>query len=193
MWEELTINAGVLHELLSGACVAVAGAKDKRAGLTAVQLTATRDTVRAAGTNGFKLAYGEYQLADMREYSFAVLLPATELKNVLTLLKAHKRESVTVSENGIFVVANNVIAATPLVWNYPDIDGIIPTEWALPTGAGVPALSFDPVVLSDMAKIPNTSKRVNIYFNYEKFANLAVWDNDTGVSWRYVFMRLKSA
>jgi len=191
--EELTINAGVLHELLTGACVAVAGAKDTRAALTAVQLTAKRDTVRATGTNGFKLAYGEYKLADMREYSFGVLLPATELKNVLTLLKTHKRDNITVSENGIFVVAGNVIAATPLLSNYPNIDDIIPTEWALPTGAGVPALSFDPVVLSDMAKIPNTSKRVSVYFNYEKFANLAMWNNDSGVSWRYVFMRLKSA
>jgi hypothetical protein len=190
--EELTINAGVLLELLAGACVAVAGNKDKRPHLSAVQLTVKRDTVRAAGTNGFKLAYGEYKLPSS-EYSFGVLFPATELKNVLTLLKAHKRDNVTVSENGIFRVAGNVIAATPLSSNYPDIDNIIPAEWALPTGAGVPALSFNPVVLSDMAKIPNTSKRVNIYFNYEKFANLAVWDNDTGVSWRYVFMRLKSA
>ena len=190
--EELTINAGVLHELFTGACVAVAGAKDKRQHLSAVQLTVKRDTVRATGTDGFKLAYGEYKLTES-QYSFEVLFPATELKNVLTLLKAHKRENVTVSEHGIFRVAGNVIAATPLAWNYPDIDGIIPTEWALPTGAGVPALVFDPVVLSDMAKIPNTSKRVSVFFNYEKFANLATWNNDSGIAWRYVFMRLKSA
>jgi hypothetical protein len=191
--EELTINAGVLHELLTGASVGVALPKDNRANLMGVHIFALGDSVRVSGTNASKAVIGKVS-RESGDY-FELLLPAKDLKTVLTLLKqahkAHTNTVATVSGTGVFTIGDNVTAVTPMSHTFPDTEGIIPDEFPFPEGDTLPAIDFNPEMLGDMAKIPNTGKRVSVLLNYNSRASLATWQNDTGVAWRYLFMPLR--
>ena len=189
--EEFTISAGVLHELLTGANASAAGVKEYRAHLACVQLAVVNGVVTVAGTQGTKLAVGDYVLPDNSGIEFITLWHVSDIKHALPWLKSLKGAPVVVSPS-LLKSAESVIGLTPQTMGYPNVMAVIPNEFPTPLCDTMPAFIVDPSLLADMAKIPNTAKRVEIRFNHVKHASLAEWANESGVSWRYVFMR-KSA
>lgn len=186
--EEFTINAGVLHELLTGALVGAPRREDRRAFMNCLELTYDYGDLQIAGTDGFKLALGTYNMP-FNKTRFTSVLPVSEIKLILPELKKNKGELATVKESGVIRIGDLVMAITPAWHTFPNVLSVLPSEFKLPNDYELPALAFNPALLGDLAKIPNTGNRVEIKFNYVGHASLAEWANDSGVAWRYVFMR----
>jgi hypothetical protein len=187
--EEFTINAKVLHELLAGASVGAANAKAYQQHLACVELVmdgSTNDVLRVAGTDGKKLVIGNYGLRGVGT-NFRTLWHVNDVKPALKWLKGQKDNPVTVSSS-LLKSGGEIIGLTPMTWQYPDVMRVIPSDFPTPAGDTMPEFVFDPELLADMAKVPNSDKRVNVLFNHVKRTNLAWWKNSSGVFWRYVFV-----
>ena len=189
--EQFNIPANVLHELLTGASASAAGAKEYRQHLAQIELVVDNNLLRVAGTDGMKLAVGDYTLFTATGSYFKILWHVSEIKSALAWLKPLKDSTVLVAADSLRR-GDDSFSFTPTQFSYLDVMAVIPNEFPTPLGDTMPAFIVDPSLLADMAKIPNTAKRVEIKFNHVKHASLAEWANESGVSWRYVFMR-KSA
>lgn len=189
--QEFTINAGVLHELLTGALVGTPRREDRRAFMNCLELTYDYGDLQIAGTDGFKLALGIYNMP-FNNMRFASAWPVSQIKSILPELKKNKGELATVEESGVIRIGDLVMAIAPAPHTFPNVLSVIPTKFDVPNDYELPALVFNPALLGDLAKIPNTGNRVEIKFAYVGSASLAEWVNDSGVAWRYVFMRMRA-
>lgn len=198
---EIQIDARELLELVTGANV---GAANKREiapqHFTGVNITVSAGTIRAAGTNGAKLAIGELSLGvhfALAEFEFT--LTPDGVKSLTAWLKNWIKEYGRKNSNPLPITLNNssvnycgeILELELFSSRFPDVLSVIPSEFT-PSSDTAPAQGFNAAILADLAKIPNTNKnsQVNLRVNHAMRASLASWVNDSGVFWRYVFMPL---
>ena len=193
---EIEISGRVLLELVTGANVATAHPRENRAHLTGVHVRAGSGELRAAGTNGIKLAIGTYDTPTVSA-NFEMLLAPNSVKLLTAWLKNLVKEYGNKGLNSIPVTLNNstvnycgdVFNLELLATSWPNIDTIVPSEFA-PADYTAPAQGFSADILADIAKIPNTNKerQINLRIAHNMRPSMASWVNDTGVAWRYVMM-----
>lgn len=193
---EIEISGRVLLELVTGANVATAHPRELRAHLTGVHVRAGSGELRAAGTNGIKLAIGTYDMPTVSA-NFEMLLAPNGVKLLTASLKnwvkehgRNKSNPVTITlDNSTVNYCGHILNLELLATSWPNIDAIAPAEFA-PADYMAPAQGFSADILADIAKIPNTNKehQVNLRIAHNMRPSMASWVNDTGVAWRYVMM-----
>jgi DNA polymerase III sliding clamp (beta) subunit (PCNA family) len=195
---EIEISGRVLLELVTGAGVGAARdtAKESRPHLTGVHLSVKSGSVRAAGTNGIKLAVGTYDMPT-NSPDFELLLTPSGVKLLTTWLKNWVKEygrkginpiPVTLSDSSVNYCGNVLNLDVFSVSSFPNLDSVIPSNFTPPTDS--PAQGFMGSILADVAKIPNSDKQgqINLRIAYDMRPSMASWVNDSGVAWRYVMM-----
>jgi len=195
---EIEISGRVLLELVTGASVgaARASAKESRPHLTGVHLRVNSGSVRAAGTNGVKLAVGTYDMPTDSP-DFELLLMPSGVKLLTTWLQNWVKEygrkglnpiPVTLSDSSVNYCGNVLNLDVFSTSSFPNLDSVIPSSFTPPTDS--PAQGFMGSILADVAKIPNTNKdsQINLRIAYDMRPSMGSWVNDSGVAWQYVMM-----
>lgn len=188
-----------MRDLLTGALVA-AGKDDTMPMLAAVHVVLADGTLRAEGTDRYRLMVGTYTLPDGAAQdgaAFDVLLPRRDVEALLrSLPKPAPRsqdfasitvegESVTV-EGGAATLTIRALGAT-----YPKVASIMPADMA-PLSEGFHQITLDPKLLASFDKVPhirNTGLRM-IFTHEHKAVELRL-SHDT-ITWRGLLMPQKT-
>jgi len=154
--DTLTISAGDLADLLSGASVAMDKGKDSVSRLGSVYLSANRGKVIAKASDRYRLIVGESELAGESELG-ECQIRANDVKNILATIKANK----VVGEITLTRVGDNLsvaIGGTSLMV-YLGGETFPPYEHLL-AGESVPVagISFNATYMADFGKVPCSHK-----------------------------------
>jgi len=154
--DTLTISAGDLADLLSGASVAMDKGKDSISRLGSVYLSATGGKVIAKASDRYRLIVGEITLAGESELG-ECQIRANDVKNILATIKANK----VVGEITLTRVGDSLsvaIGGTSLSV-YLGGETFPPYEHLL-AGESVPVagISFNATYMADFGKVPCSHK-----------------------------------
>lgn len=180
---QFEIKADRLAALLSGASAAISTDKRDPDMFRAVNLRLEGGELRAAATDRYIMARGTIADLDPTLSGNAYLMPDT-IKAMLTMLKPLKASLVTVSyDNGVILKsADNIGLFDHVATDYPDLDKIIPTEFA---GLDNNVIRLDPKVLGRICKA--TSETIAWQFAGE-FRPMLGTANDNGIAWQLMIM-----
>lgn len=201
---KLELNAGVMLELITGASVGAAPAKDFRQHLTGVNIAVSGGVLRVAGTDGAKLIVGEYATPTPLGDEFNILVSPNGVKLLIQWLKDKVKEyknnpqvSVTVTDSGVFSVYGIEFCPELLGISFPAYEGVIPDVDSFNDYTGATLQGFNAKLLADIAKVPNDNNGhktgcagVRFYVGYNKRPSLVLWRNSNAVLWRVVIMPL---
>ena len=154
--DTLTIGAGDLADLLSGASVAMDKGKDSISRLGSVYLSATGGKVIAKASDRYRLIVGEIALAGESDLG-ECQIRANDVKNILTTIKANKvAGEITLTRVGDSLSV--AIGGTSLSV-YLGGETFPPYEHLL-VGESVPVagISFNATYMADFGKVPCSHK-----------------------------------
>jgi DNA polymerase III sliding clamp (beta) subunit (PCNA family) len=154
--DTLTISAGDLADLLSGASVAMDKGKDSISRLGSVYLSATGGKVIAKASDRYRLIAGEIALAGESELG-ECQIRANDVKNILATIKANKvAGEITLTRVGDSLSV--AIGGTSLSV-YLGGETFPPYEHLL-VGESVPVagISFNATYMADFGKVPCSHK-----------------------------------
>jgi DNA polymerase III sliding clamp (beta) subunit (PCNA family) len=150
--DTLTIGAGDLADLLSGASVAMDKGKDSISRLGSVYLSATGGKVIAKASDRYRLIVGESELAGESELG-ECQIRANDVKNILATIKANKiAGEITLTRVGdslSVAIGGTSLSIALGTGKFPPYEHLIPSE-----SVAVEGISFNPAFMADFAKVP---------------------------------------
>jgi len=192
---KLEINAATLDDLLAGAALAAHSKADLPA-LNAVRLALTDGVLTATATDRYRLFHGVSNdlFTDNTDDSFEILIPLNFAKAIRSNLKpliGRIARPVTVEIEDDFIR----LVTLDGTWNYRGVSGTFPPFAQLLTDTYYPmdAVSLNPKLLADMAKVPGLDKNIPLVLRStgEKKALIAQVNTDR-VNWKLLLMPMRT-
>lgn len=157
--------------------------------LNAVQLAGEGGDLVARATDRYRLIEGTLKSLDGR--LDASLVALDDIKRMITLCKAHKRNRVQLSRIGDTLTVSSLGDAITFTLR----DGIFPpTEELFTKSEGEPVavegMAFNPALMADYAKIAGKNAGIKLYFNGD-VKPMRVRITGDKVTWRALLMPMR--
>jgi DNA polymerase III sliding clamp (beta) subunit (PCNA family) len=154
--DTLTISAGDLADLLSGASVAMDKGKDSISRLGSVYLSATGNKVIAKASDRYRLIVGEITLAGESDLG-ECQIRANDVKNILATIKANKiAGEITLTRVGdslSIAIGGTSLSVYLGGETFPPYEHLLAGE-----SVSVAGISFNATYMADFGKVPCSHK-----------------------------------
>ena len=156
----VTVKAGTLYDLITGAAIAADSSRDAIARLAAVYLTAECGKLTAVATDRYRLIAGTIELEGGELSHSAITLP--DIKRLISLLKPYAKGShtVTISEEGytltITLDGNSLTVQSP-DYQFPPYSHLVSDDYS-----PVPSVALNLSLLATFAKVPHDIKQPTV-------------------------------
>jgi len=191
--QAITTQAEALRELLAGAATQ-AHAKDDLPALNAVKIYSESGRLYAVATDRYRLIEGSIEgEGDLSE----TVLRLADIKRILELVKEKRLDRMPVTLNRVgdlvsVAIAGNSITVQAWACNYPPHAQLFQEQEPVP----VPAITFNPALFADYAKIEKLAGRkgsagVKVSFYGDK-KPIGIHLNGDKVSWRALLMPMRT-
>jgi len=156
--QTVTVKAGTLHDLITGATIAADSSRDAHARLAAVYLTAEGGKLTAAATDRYRLISGTIELEGGELSHSAITLH--DIKRLTALIKPYAKISgatVTIEKDGytLTVTLNgDTLTIQSLDYHMPDYAHMVSDNYS-----PIPSMSLNLNLLASFAKVPHDIKQ----------------------------------